>query len=161
MPSFFPCLASSAWSETFGEFPHIARDGKPVVGFARIGDSLQMPTKKKVTKTGFVLSLPTSLAAKDVIDKAKGAGLSLTDKAVYAIRYEARSKGKKRGRKDASAPAVGDARKAVAGRVKQAVTASHHFDAHFRKLVLDLGLGRAKTLLDEIEHKVSQIISGR
>jgi hypothetical protein len=117
--------------------------------------------KKKVTKTGFVLSLPTSLAAKDVIEKAKAAGMSLTDKAVYAIRYEARNKsGRKVARKGAGARAVRDARKAVAGGVKHARDASHHFETNFRKLVLDLGLGRAKTLLSEIEHKLSQIISG-
>ena len=45
---------------------------------------------KKITKTAFVLGLPQTLAAKDVVEKAKAAGMTLTDKHVYAIRSKSK-----------------------------------------------------------------------
>lgn len=47
---------------------------------------------KKQSKTSFVLSLPSEMPAKDVVAKAKEAGISLTEKAVYKTRYLARNK---------------------------------------------------------------------
>ena len=41
---------------------------------------------KKQTKTAYVLSLPRTLSAKEVVAKGKAAGISLSDAHVYAIR---------------------------------------------------------------------------
>ena len=45
--------------------------------------------KKKVNKSQFVRSLSSTLSAKDVVKKAKAAGMSLTDAHVYTIRSAA------------------------------------------------------------------------
>jgi hypothetical protein len=49
-------------------------------------------SSKQITKASFVRSLPASLSAADVVKKAKDAGISLTDKHVWAIRSESRTK---------------------------------------------------------------------
>jgi hypothetical protein len=108
----------------------------------------------KPSKTSFVLALPQSMSAQDVVAKGKAAGLTLTDKGVYAIRYEARAKKKKANKKT-----VGT--KVAKGRVQQAVNAVGSFEAHFRKLVLDVGVARAKALVVEVEHKLGALIAGR
>ena len=48
------------------------------------------------TKASFVRNLPADMSAKDVVDKAKEAGLKLTPAYVYVIRSQARGGGKKR-----------------------------------------------------------------
>jgi len=53
---------------------------------------------KKQTKTAYVMSLPRTLSAKEVVAKGKAAGISLSDAHVYAIRSDAKKrKAKARG----------------------------------------------------------------
>jgi hypothetical protein len=52
--------------------------------------------KKDATKAAFVRGLPDNMPAKDVVEKAKEAGLKLTTAYVYVIRSQARGGGKKR-----------------------------------------------------------------
>jgi len=47
---------------------------------------------KKQTKTAYVLSLPRTLSAKEVVAKGKAAGISLSDAHVYAIRSDAKKR---------------------------------------------------------------------
>ena len=52
--------------------------------------------KKDATKADFVRALPATMPAKEVVDKAKEAGLKLTTAYVYVIRSQARTGGAKR-----------------------------------------------------------------
>ena len=58
-------------------------------------------TKKDASKAEFVRGLPQNMPAKQVVEKAKEAGLKLTTAYVYVIRSQARTGGKK---SSASAP---------------------------------------------------------
>ncbi len=92
-----------------------------------------MPRPKKTpqSKVAFVRALPETLSAKEVSEKAKGAGLKITPGYVYEIRSSAKRRAAKTGQAAPTAPA---------GR-----------DAAFRKMVIDLGLERAKALLLQVE----------
>ena len=50
-------------------------------------------SSKVTNKTAFVLGLPASMSAKEVIDKGKAAGIKLTDRYVYSIRSKAKVRG--------------------------------------------------------------------
>jgi len=52
--------------------------------------------KKDASKADFVRGLPAAMPAKEVVDKAKEAGLKLTTAYVYVIRSQARTSGKKK-----------------------------------------------------------------
>ena len=52
-------------------------------------------TKKDASKAEFVRGLPPNMPAKQVVEKAKEAGLKLTTAYVYVIRSQARTGGKK------------------------------------------------------------------
>lgn len=52
--------------------------------------------KKDATKAEFVRALPASMPAKEVVEKAKEAGLKLTTAYVYVIRSQARTGGAKK-----------------------------------------------------------------
>ena len=113
-----------------------------------------MPTKEKLsptangqTKTAFVLGLPADVSAKEVVAKAKEAGVKLREWYVYAVRRKANmTRRRRRGRPAASA-------KIVIGRATGT-------EREFRRLALELGLGKAKELLRETERKVTAIIAG-
>jgi hypothetical protein len=51
------------------------------------------PATKKLTKTAFVLSLPLTTPARDIVQKAKAAGLTLNEHYVHTIRSAAKAKG--------------------------------------------------------------------
>ncbi len=89
-----------------------------------------MPRPKKTppSKVAFVRALPDTLSAREVSEKAKAAGLKITPGYVYEIRSSAKRRSAKAG------PAAPTSR-----------------DAAFRKMVLDLGLERAKALLAQVE----------
>lgn len=52
---------------------------------------------KTVNKSKFVRSLPRAMPAKEVVAKAKAAGITLTDKYVSTIRYNAKVSARKKG----------------------------------------------------------------
>jgi hypothetical protein len=64
--------------------------------------------KKDATKAAFVRALPSTMPAKDVVEKAKEAGHKLTTAYVYVIRSQARSGGKRR--KNGAPPKDAEAR---------------------------------------------------
>lgn len=84
---------------------------------------------KKPSKAAFVRSLPASLSANEVIEKAKAAGLKIAPGYVYGVR----SKGKTRN---------------AAPKTKIADSSS---EETFRSLLILLGIARAKALMDEME----------
>jgi hypothetical protein len=65
------------------------------------------PMKKKQSKAAFVRSLPTTTPAKDVVAKAKAAGLSLSEPYVYNVRATSkRASGKSSGGARRGRPSV-------------------------------------------------------
>src|SRR5438874_8006640 len=125
-----------------------------------------MPRKKssssnnssKVNKTAFVLNLPTSMSAKEVIDKGKAQGIKLTDRYVYSIRSKAKVRGgqppRRRGRPPKNAALV-QALSAGPGRKPASATQ----EAQFLNMALDLGLARAENLLTSLRARVRQVIA--
>jgi hypothetical protein len=94
-----------------------------------------------------VRSLPATTPAKDMVAKAKAEGISLSENYVYNVR--ATSKSSRKG-------------KATVGRPPQnASSQTTSSEMTFRRLVLDLGLSRAKSLLTEVEQKLNALVAGR
>lgn len=126
-----------------------------------------MPKKKKVVrkatpqanvkagkgtfgaKAAFVRSHP-DLAAKAVVDLAAKAGLKMTVNHVYNVRS---TSGISR-RKGESAPRV-------MAPVKGARSSNASAEAQFRRIVLEIGVARARTLLHDVEAKLAAILDGR
>lgn len=97
---------------------------------------------KKPSKVEFVRSLPRDMKAKDVVEKAKAAGLKITPAYVYVIRSSAR----------------GEAPKA-AGR-KQGYPVSVN-EREFRKMLMEIGVPRARVIVNEVEARLNELINGR
>jgi hypothetical protein len=119
------------------------------------GGHEEMATKKtstgkkaKVSKTAFVRSLPPEMSAKEVVEKAKAQNITLSEAYVYTLRSSFRRAGSNRA-SSLSASAKGHG------------TSSRSSEATFRRLVLDLGVQRARELLSEVEGKLTAIIAGR
>jgi hypothetical protein len=103
------------------------------------------------SKAEFVRAL-SNLTPRVIVEKAKAAGIKLDVSYVYNVRGKSKSSSTKRGRpvtKSANGVAT--------------PTANHDSSSEvaFRKLVLVLGFGRAKSLLGEFEAKLSALIAGR
>ncbi len=97
-----------------------------------------MPRPKKsskpVNKTAWVRSLPESMSAREVSEKAKAQGMAITPGYVYEIRSSAKRKTNGRTPTPTASP-----------------------DAAFRRMVIDLGLARAKALLLEVERALAAL----
>jgi hypothetical protein len=106
------------------------------------------PHSKPVTKTAFVLSLPKTLSAKEVIAKGKAAGISLSAAHVYAIRSASKSaKKSKRG--------------AAAGHAPTTHARGHHgAEDLLRAVAAELGLANAMAILQAEHHKVQRLLGG-
>ena len=115
-----------------------------------------MPTKQTLrtakriqSKAAFVLGLPLDTPAKEVVTKAKEAGLKLRQSYVYVIRSTAKARARRRNIASSTASAT-----ILVGRATGT-------ESQFRRIALELGLGKAKALLRETEQKVAAIIAGR
>ena len=118
---------------------------------AEVGDMLTvfdyeggMASKKKLTKTDFVRSLPSTMSAKEIVEKAKAKGMTISEQYVYTIRTNSRRKG--------------GASKSRRTSGRQGRTSS---ETTFRKMIFDLGVERARALVDEVDAKVQALIAGR
>jgi hypothetical protein len=107
-----------------------------------------MPRKKKtavengkMSKTDFVKSQPADMPAKDVVAKAKAAGMTLSENYVYTIRSAAKTKPGKRRRPKGSAntPTGAMAAKVAASGVEDLLRAA----------ASEIGLSRAIAILQE------------
>ena len=105
-------------------------------------------SSKPVSKSEFVRSLPESIPAKEVVERAKKAGLEMSDKYVYVVRSNARKKDGRRRR-----------RRKVADVAAAAPTATPT-EKEFRRLTLELGVKKAETLLTDTKKRLADIISG-
>ena len=107
-------------------------------------------TKTTMTKTAFVKSQPASLSAKEVVEKAKAAGITITDKYVYNIRSVAKmtKSAAKRGRPK------GSKNKAPSPKITKRVASSGDDELAFRRLVLSIGLPKAEAYLSDLKASV-------
>lgn len=113
-----------------------APSAKPAVAATKPSASL--------SKAAFIRSLGTA-PAKQVVIEGKKRGLSFTETYVYNVRGSGKSK-RSRGAK----PAPLAAAKLVTG----------GDDATFRRLVLELGIGRARALLADVERRLADLVAG-
>jgi len=114
------------------------------------------------SKRTFVLGLPSSLPAAEVIKRARSEGMKLTTNYVYKIRSRGAA---------ASDTALaaglrpnGLATKVARGRAVAAIARSangknghHAHDEHFVALVLDVGLARAAVLLEKVRARMQEL----
>ena len=105
-------------------------------------------SKIRVSKTAFVLGLPKSMSAKEVVAEGKKKGCEISEKYVYVVRSNAK-------RKARSVSVGGRKTRRVVGSTLAASRV-----AQFRKLAFELGLDRAEQVLSDTRKKVQQIISG-
>ncbi len=115
---------------------------------------------KSPNKSAFVRSLPENLSAKEVVSKAKAAGMVLTENYVYTIRSAAKNKkksgkvpgrpGRPKGSKNA-VPAASAASSSSSSSVSQ---------ARFIEAALDLGLGNAVRLLEKLRQQIKAVTLG-
>jgi hypothetical protein len=94
----------------------------------------------RVNKSAWIRALPHSMAAKDVVDKAKAEGIKLSIAQVYTTRSAAKKSGKRgmsarRGRPPGAAAGGND-------------------QILFRRLVLSIGLPKAEAYLNELRRSV-------
>jgi hypothetical protein len=104
------------------------------------------------SKRTFVLSLPASLSAAEVIKRARAEGMHLTTNYVYKIRS--------RGAAANDGAIVLPTGKGARGRsrvlsdIARSANGSTQHDEHFVALVLDVGLARAAALLERVRARV-------
>ena len=116
---------------------------------------------KSPNKSAFVRSLPEDLSAKEVVSKAKAAGMVLTENYVYTIRSAAKNKKKsgkapgRPGRPKGSKNAVPAAASASGGS-----TSSSSSQARFIEAALDLGLGNSVRLLEKLRQQIKAVTLG-
>ncbi len=113
------------------------------------------PAAKPQTKTAFVLSHPTTMPAKQVVEKGKAAGVKLTDAFVYAIRSNAKRKSRK------GPKAAAPTRRAVV----RPTNGSHNVAGHgaeelLKAVASELGLSRAMEILKGEHDRVHRLLGG-
>jgi hypothetical protein len=108
-------------------------------------------TAKTPSKTAFVLSLPMTAPAKDVIAKGKASGLKLSEAYIYSIRSKAKGR--------AGKPAARRGRPPKSASAGVASASSNGLERQFLNLALDLGLSRAEGLLSDLRSKLKNAIA--
>lgn len=106
--------------------------------------------KGGTNKSDFIRSMSNDMPAKDVVEAGKKKGLKFSQQLVYNVRAGEKKGGAKSRR--GGRPARGRAA-AAAGASGQ--------EAQFRQLVVDLGVTRAKSLLDEVDDAMRRVVAGR
>jgi hypothetical protein len=116
-----------------------------------------MPRKKKtaaangnLSKSDFIRSQPADMPAKEVVAKAKAAGLSISDNYVYTLRYEAKKKAGKT--TEASKGA-----KKLAG-AKSTTVSSSGVEDLLRAAASEIGLSRAISILQEQQNTLRSVL---
>jgi hypothetical protein len=114
-----------------------------------------MPNKnaKKQTKAAYVLSLPRTMSAKDVVAKGKVAGVTLSVAHVYAIRSDAKKR--KAHGKHAS---VKVKKHSVTNRSH--AVGSHAAEELLKAVASELGLSHAMAILKAEHDRVHRLLGG-
>jgi hypothetical protein len=98
--------------------------------------------KGATSKRAFVLSLPADMPAKEVVERAAAAGMKLKETYIYVVRSNARQ------------------RKVTPSKRRAARGSTGSAETEFRRLAIELGLGKSKELLEQTERKVAELIAG-
>jgi hypothetical protein len=105
---------------------------------------------KRTTKADFVRSLPATTPAKEVVAKAKEAGMALTDMYVYNVRSTSKASAKKGN--GLKAPG-----KAIPHVVHKASTGEPAEDL-LKAIAAEIGLARAMTVLQAERDRVRAVL---
>lgn len=97
--------------------------------------------KKDASKAEFVRGLPAAMPAKEVVEKAKDAGVKLTTAYVYVIRSQARTGGKKKSATATAAP-----------------RASKDAEARLIAAASELGLSRSIDVLQREKERIVRLL---
>jgi hypothetical protein len=104
------------------------------------------PATGKPSASEFVRSQPASMKASEVVAAGAKQGIKFSTNLVYAVRSSGGKPGAGRGGRR--------------GRGRAVAAAGGHHESSFRQLALDLGLARARQVLDSLESKLRELISG-
>jgi hypothetical protein len=110
-------------------------------------------TSKSPNKSAFVRGLPGDMSAKDVVAKAKAAGITLTENYVYTIRSAAKNKSTKGG--TGRGPGRPKGSKSSGGSM-----GSSSLETNFIESALELGLGNAEKLLAKLRTRLRSVALG-
>lgn len=102
------------------------------------------PATGKPSASEFVRSQPASMKASEVVAAGAKQGIQFSTNLVYAVRSSGSKPGARGGRRGRAAVASGGG----------------HHESTFRQLALDLGIARARQVLDGLESKLRELISG-
>lgn len=98
--------------------------------------------EKKQTKADFVRSVGPSVSAKEVVAKAKAAGIALTDSYVYNVRSSVKTAANKAAAKPRAATKT-----RVAHPVARSVANTGSVESLLKAVAAEIGLGRAFDIL--------------
>jgi hypothetical protein len=102
------------------------------------------PASGKQSASEFVRAQPASMKASEVVQAGAKRGIKFSTNLVYAVRSSKRPAGSRRGgRRGPGRPA-----------------GASGSEATFRQLALDLGIGRARQVLDSLEARLRELVSG-
>ena len=108
--------------------------------------------KKKISKTAFILNLPETLSAEEVVKKAKSAGIKVNDKYVYNVRSQARNKAKAKKKVKVKKSKVKNGKPKIRADVGGS-------EETFVNMALEIGLSRAENLLSETRRIASEAVA--
>jgi Meckel syndrome type 1 protein len=117
-----------------------------------------------LSKADFIRSQPATMGAKAVVEAAKAVGLTISENHVYGVRADLKRKAVSAPAKKPAALAKQPAKPPVAPK-RTAATAPKMAPATsdevtFRRLVLGIGVTRARQLLGELEAGLAALIGG-
>jgi hypothetical protein len=105
------------------------------------------PSTGAMSASDFVRSFPAGARASEVVSAGAEKGIAFTANLVYAVRAAQKKGG--------SATAPRAKRALVSGGSRGSST-----EGTFRRLAFDLGLGRARELIDELEARLGRLLDG-
>lgn len=119
------------------------------------------PAAKKSSKRGptgdkrsFIEAQPATMTGSAVVAAAKKAGISISANYVYKIRNGSKGKGKAKGKAPAAA-------KPVAATKHAQLASGSGPETVLSNLVVLHGIGRVRSILNEVEHRVTRLLSGK
>ena len=110
-------------------------------------------TAPKQTKADFVRSVDPRLSAKDVVAKAKAAGIAVTDTYVYNVRGAAKASASKAAAKPAAA-----VKAPVAHAASKAGASTGSVESLLKAVAAEIGLGRAFEILVSERARVQAVL---
>jgi hypothetical protein len=115
------------------------------------------------SKRTFVLSLPASMPAADVIKRARAEGMQLTTNYVYKIRSRGAAANDAAVTLNVAGNGHGNGKRGRINRgrvlsdIARSANGANHHDERFVALVLDVGLARAAALLERVRARVQDL----